>query len=317
MASKKKKINYKKLAWRLSLCIIGSFLLAFGTGVFLTPGNVVAGGVSGIGIIVQRFVDPTNKIYVLDLVVWGLNIIFLILAMIFLGKRFTIHTLVATFAFPAFLTLITRLEMFKFLSDLFIGDDVGKVLLAGIFGGLFVGAGVAITFIGDGSTGGTDVLCFIVAKYTSIKQGITSFSSDALIIIIGMICFRDKMIASLVGILAALLTALMIQVIFVNSNSIYIADIITTKYKELSNYIIKELDGTCTLIDAKGAFRQDNDIKILRIVIDKRDFVRLKDQIAVVDDKAFVTVSNAKKVLGEGFTALYKKRERLVKKNDR
>jgi len=317
MASKKKKINYKKIIWRIVICLIGSFLLAFGTGVFLTPGNVVAGGVSGIGIIIQHFVDPSNKIYVIDIVVWTLNIIFLILSIFLLGKRFTIHTLVATFAFPAFLTLITRTSIFNFLSDLFIGEfqkDTGRVLIAGIFGGLFVGAGVALTFLGDGSTGGTDVLCFIIAKYTPVKQSVTSFLSDSLIILIGMICLRDNILPSLIGILSALLTALMIQVIFISSNSIYIADIVTTKYKELSSYIIKELGGTCTLIEAKGAYKQDNDIKILRIVIDKRDFVRLKDQIVLVDDKAFVTITNAKKVLGEGFTALYKRRERLIKK---
>lgn len=315
MASKKKKINYKKIIWRLVLCTIGSILLAIGTGVFLTPGNVVAGGVSGIAIIINHSIPKTGTQNYVDIIVWSLNIFFFIFSIIFLGKKFTIHTLIATFLFPAFLTLIQRTGMFNFITKELIGTSSNNnILLAGIFGGLFVGAGVAITFLGDGSTGGTDILCFIIAKYTPIKQGISSFCSDALIIIIGMACIRDQVIASLVGILAALITALMIQIIFVESNSIYICDIVTSKYKELSNYIIKELDGTCTIIDAKGAYNSDKDVKLVRIVIDKRAFVQFKDQISTFDEKAFVTVFNAKKVLGEGFTALYKKRERLVKK---
>lgn len=309
----KKKINYKVISYRIALCIIGSFLLAFGTGVFLTPANVVAGGVSGIGIIVNHYLEPIIKMNVVDIVVWILNVICFVFAFIFLGKRFTIHTLIATFAFPAFLTLITRFNWFSFITDSFTKDQ-NNLLLAGIFGGLFVGAGVALTFLGDGSTGGTDVVCFIVAKYTLIKQSVTSFVSDALIILVGMICIRNQMVASLVGILSALITALMIQVIFVQSNTIYIADIVTDKYKELSEHIIKELDGTCTIIDAKGAYNFKKDVKLVRVVIDKRAFVQFKDQICRFDEKAFVTVTTAKKVLGEGFTALYKKRERLVKK---
>lgn len=309
---KKKKINYKVLVYRLSLCLIGSFLLAFGTGVFLTPANVVAGGISGIGIIITHYV----RYNVVDIVVWGFNILFFILSFIFLGKKFTLHTLIATFTFPGFLTLIQRTNCFAFISNIFVGKE-SNLLLAGIFGGLFVGAGVALTFLGDGSTGGTDVLCFILAKYTPLKQGVTSFACDASVILVGMICLRDNMLPSLVGILSALLTALMIEVIFVQSNTIYIADIITKKYKEFSAYIIRDLDGTCTIIDAKGAYKTDNDIKMVRLVVDKRDFLTIKDQISKIDEEAFVTITTAKKVLGEGFSALYKKREKLVKKNDK
>ncbi len=312
-SNKKKKIDYKKLAGRLALCAIGSILLAIGTGVFLTPGNVVAGGVSGIAIIVNHYIASGTQNYV-DIIVWSLNIFFFIFSIIFLGKRFTIHTLIATFLFPAFLTLIQRTGMFDFIiKELFDGKS-NNILIAGVFGGLFVGAGVALTFLGDGSTGGTDILCFIIAKYSPVKQSVSSFISDALIIIAGMACIRNQILASLVGIISALICALMIQIIFVESNSIYICDIVTAKYKELSSYIIKELDGTCTIIDAKGAYHQDKDVKLVRIVIDKRAFVQFKDQISTFDEKAFVTVYSAKKVLGEGFTALYKKREKLVNK---
>jgi len=318
MGLSKRKIDYKKVIFRVALCLIGSFLLAFGTGVFLTPANVVAGGISGLGIIINHFVQLSRPdIYVIDIVVWGFNIIFFIVSFFCLGKRFTLHTLIATFAFPAFLTLITRTKCFAFLSDEFINlteANGWRLIIAGIFGGLFVGTGVAITFLGDGSTGGTDVLCFVVAKYTPIKQSVTSFAVDASVIIIGMIAIRNNMVPSLVGILSALITALMIQVIFVQSNTTYIADIITDKYIELSNYIIKDLDRTATLIDARGAYDGNKDVKMLRLVIDRRDFVAFKDKIAEFDPKAFVTVNNAKQVLGEGFSALYKKRERFVKK---
>lgn len=295
-----KKEKIRLYTYRVLLCLIGSFILAFGTGVFLTPANVVAGGISGIGIIINHFVEPLVKFNVVDIIVWILNIFFLILAIIFMGKRFTLHTLISTFAYPAFLTLITRTHMLSFISDHFVNPTTVLLLIAGLLGGLCVGAGCALTFLGDGSTGGVDVLCFILAKYTGIKQSFSSFVVDASVIIVGMALIRDNVVASLIGILSALMSALTIHFVYVQTNNNYVADIITEKTDEISKLIVKTFNRTTTIIDAIGSYSKSKK-KLVRFVMEKRELPYFRDAIIKIDPKAFVTITPVKMVLGEGF----------------
>lgn len=302
----------RKAIFRIFLCILGSFVLAFGTAVFLKPADIVAGGISGIGIIINHFVKPLINFDIVDIVVWTLNIILFIVSFIFLGKKFTIRTLIATFAFPAFLTLIIRTHMFDFIFNNYIAEmsepELGT-LMAGIFGGLFVGIGVALTFLGDGSTGGLDVLCFICYKYLHIKVSITSFCFDGIIILVSAFVIDAHVISAFVGVLSALISAIVIDIMYVRTNNACVIDIITTHYKEIDAFIIKTLDQTSTIIDVKGAFSNKN-YKMVRFVVDKRNFPEVKEQITQIDPKAFVTVMSANQVLGEGFLPIKVKKRK-------
>lgn len=309
-------VKYKKEIKHILLCIVGSFVLAFGTAVFLTPADVVAGGISGIGIIINRYVEPLIHFQIVDIVVWSLNVILFVISFIFLGKKFTIHTLIATFTFPAFLTLIMRTGMFNFIVDAYTAEMTEPqlaTLMAGIFGGLFVGIGVALTFLGDGSTGGLDVLCFICYKYLHIKVSITSFAFDGIIILVSAFALEGHVIPAFVGVLSALISAIVIDIMYVRTNNACIIDIVTTHYKEINNYIIKVLDRTSTIMNAEGAFSKKK-FKIVRFVVDKRSLPEVRDQIAKIDSKAFVTVSSANLVLGEGFLPIRVKEKKKAKK---
>ncbi|MCQ2796768.1 MAG: YitT family protein [Bacilli bacterium] len=311
-------IKYKKDIKHILLCVLGSFVLAFATAVFLTPADVVAGGISGIGIIVNHYLEPIAGFNVVDIVVWSLNIILFVISFIFLGKKFTINTLISTFVFPAFLTLIMRTGMFNFIIEYF---DIATVpentryivlLLAGIFGGIFVGIGVAVTFLGDGSTGGLDVLCFVCYKYLHIKVSITSFLFDGIIIFVSAFVIPNHVIPAFVGVLSALLSAIVIDVMYVRTNNACIIDIVTTHYKEIDDYIIKVLDRTSTIMNAEGGFSKKK-YKLVRFVVDKRSLPEIRDQIAKIDNKAFVTVSSANLVLGEGFLPIRVKEKKSKK----
>lgn len=310
-------IKHKKEIKHILLCIIGSFILAFGTAAFLIPANVVAGGTSGIGMIVSYFVKDSLGTRFEDIVVWSINIILLIVAFFFVGKRFAAHTLVSTIFFPAFFTLMIRTPMISWISDYFIIDLAGyptsfvaldsiRLMLAGIFAGITIGVGVSLTFIGGGSTGGLDVIYFLVEKYLHIKQSISSFVLDAVIIIAYACCLPNRVLPSLVGVVSAFLSAAMIEVMYIRINSNYVVDILTTKYQEIDNYIIKELKMTSTLLEATGAYSKKK-YKLVRVVIKKRDFKEAKIKIANLDPKAFITVAEANKVYGLGFTPISKK----------
>ncbi|MCQ2794004.1 MAG: YitT family protein [Bacilli bacterium] len=310
-------IKHKKDIKHILLCVLGSFVLAFGTAVFLEPAQVVAGGVSGIGIIINHYLESVVGFNVVDIVVWSLNIILFVVSFIFIGKKFTFNTLIATFTFPAFLSLIIHTGMFDSIIEYFditikANDPDLVLLLAGIFGGLFVGLGVAITFIGEGSTGGLDVLCFICYKFLHIKVSITSFVFDGRIIFTCAFAIPEHVMPAFIGVLSALLSAIVIDILYVRSNNACIIDIISARYQDINKYIVDVLGRTSTIIDVEGGFTKKK-YRLVRFVVDKRSLPEVKEEIAKIDKDAFITIASATHVFGEGFVPIKIKNQKKHK----
>lgn len=280
------------------LVIIGSLLLAIGTGVFLSKQSIVSGGLSGIGIIVQHYVS----FQILDIIVWGGTAVLWIIGFFTLGKEFSFRTLLSSVAYPGFLSMVLRIGFFQDITSQVAGEinNPANVLICGLFGGVFIGAGVSLTFLGKGSTGGVDTLVFLFAKNTTIKESVWSFVIDGVVISVSMILVPNQWINSLVGILSAFVTALMIEFIYNGNLSSYQADIISDKWEDISKYAQDELGRGATIIRAEGGYKGDERI-ILRVVFEKRQFDKLRKYVASVDPNAFVTYTQTKAVYGEGF----------------
>lgn len=298
--------NYTRDDWFKFICnnfliIIGSLLSAIGTALFLTKSQIISGGLSGIAIIVQYFVGPGFQ--VVDIVVWSLSAVLWVVGCFTLGKEFSLRTLLSSIMYPLFLTLFLRIEAFQRIATEIAGGDapaIGNLILCGLFSGVFVGAGVATTFLGKGSTGGVDVLVFIFAKKTKIKESMWTFIIDGSIIALSMFIIPSNWINSLVGIISAFITAMMIEFIYNSNVSSYQADIISDQWEKISRYAQDELGRGATIIAAVGGYQGD-ERKILRVVFEKRQFDKLAKYIAEVDPKAFVTYTQTKVVYGEGF----------------
>lgn len=293
------------------LITVGCLVLAAGTVAFLLPLDLVTGGVSGVSVIVNHYLEPILGFAVQDIVAWAVQIILLIVSFIFLGKKFTLHTVYATLLYPALLSLLMRTHALDFISSSLAPEGAGDLqvvytLLAGIFGGAFSGAGVAITFLGDGSTGGFDVLAAISAKYTPVKEGAATFIIDAAIVIVGMICLQD-IPNGLIGILSALTCALVVQYVYVHSNTYVIADIISDKTDEIMQYVHQKMEHGTTVIDAVGGYT-GQDRKILRVAFHKKELTSFRTFIAETDPRAFVSFTQASMINGEGFAPLVNKK---------
>lgn len=308
----KTKMDWFKLICRTILVIIGTTIVAVGNIAFLVPLDINAGGLSGIGIIARYFADPSFKTLIYNIIVTGVSVILWLVGLLFIGKDFAIKTLVATIVFPAANWILTTVpgistsianfgELIKTSGN---GPTAGNYLLAGLFGGVFVGTGVSITFVGGGSTGGVDVITFLFEKYLKIKQSIASFLVDGTIVVLGLILLlpRDNsfLLPCLSGILSAFVTALIIEVIFIGSQTSYQVDIISEKWEEISQFAQDEMGRGATIIPAKGGYRGENR-PILRIVFDKRQYNKIRTFISKVDPKAFVTFTRTNAVFGEGF----------------
>lgn len=281
-----------------TLVLIGAFFLAIASSIFLVKLNIVAGGLSGIAIIIQHYVDFP----IIDIVVWSLSAVLWIVGWFTCGKEFSLRTLLSTIAYPGFLTLMMRVNYFQNIATQIAGDgSTGNILLCGLFAGVFIGAGVALTFLGKGSTGGVDVVIYLLAKHTKLKESIWSFIVDGSIIVLSMILIPHQWINSLVGIISAFIAALMIDFIYNSNISSYQADVISDHWEEISRFAQDVLGRGATIIHAEGGYKGETRI-IVRIVFEKRQFDKLRKYIASVDPKAFVTYTQTKAVYGEGFT---------------
>ena len=298
------------------LVAIGTFVLAFGSVVFLAKCELVSGGISGIAIIIQHYVD----INVYDYAVAGLMVVTWLIGLLFVGKSFAARTLFSTFVYIGFTFLFNRIEFFDHLAKTFAGTlegeepAVGNYILCGVFGGVFVGGGVAITFIGGGSTGGVDVFQVILRKYLQVKESISAFAIDASIIVIGMITMQ-MWIPALCGLLSCVVAAALVEIVYIKHQSSYQVDIISSKWKEINEYAQTVLDRGTTIIRAEGGYKGEERI-ILRIVFDRMQYEKIRDYIASVDPHAFITFTQTNAVYGEGFNS-NKKQPKIVHKKEK
>lgn len=288
--------------------VLGTFLLAFGSVIFLTKAELVAGGISGIAIIIQHFVD----VAIYDYLVAGLTILFWLIGLIFLGKDFAIKTALSSLLYIGFTFLFKRVVFFDELAKTFAGEQLaGNLILCGIFGGVFIGGGVAITFLGGGSTGGVDVVQLLLSKYTGIKESVSSFLIDGIIILVGMFSMQ-LWVQSLCGILSSFVTAALIEIVYIKNQTAYQVDIISDKWEEISRYAQDELERGATIIHAQGGYKGEERV-ILRVVFDRFQYEKIKKYIASVDPKAFVTYTQTNAVFGEGFKKHTKKSKKIKK----
>lgn len=288
--------------------ILGTFLLAFGSVIFLTKAELVAGGVSGIAIIIQHFVS----VQIYDYLVAALTVLFWFIGLIFLGKDFALKTALSSLLYIGFTFLFKRVEFFDELAKTFAGEQLaGNLILCGIFGGVFIGGGVAITFLGGGSSGGIDVVQLLLSKYTGIKESVSGFLIDGIIILVGMFSMQ-LWVQSLCGILSSFVTAALIEIVYIKNQTAYQVDIISDKWEEISRYAQDELERGATIIRAEGGYKGEERV-ILRVVFDRFQYEKIKKYIASVDPKAFVTYTQTNAVFGEGF----KKHSKKIKKTNK
>ncbi|MFA6852055.1 MAG: YitT family protein [Bacilli bacterium] len=313
------KINLKNYILQIAVVIIGSFLLAFGNIVFLSPAMINAGGLNGISIVVKSFFSEADQSLVYNVTTTALSIILWIVGLIFIGKDFAFKTLLSAIMVPAataFFSFVPGVSDWCInISNAVVGAiggpfEVGRIMLAGITGGVIVGVGVSITFVGGGSTGGVDVLNFILNKYLHIKQSVGSFIIDGATIFIGMLIIlpnvsdaANYLVQCLCGIISAFITAILIEYVYIGAQTSYKAEIISSKWQEISDYVQNVIGRGATIVRAEGGYKGEERV-ILTVVFDKTQYTKIRDFIVRTDPAAFITFTQTNAVYGEGFKSV-------------
>jgi uncharacterized membrane-anchored protein YitT (DUF2179 family) len=283
--------------------IFGSILLSAGDALFLIPYNIVSGGVAGLGIVLVEF----NPSWNVNLVITILQISLFFLGFVLLGAKFTLRTLLSTLIYPSFLFLFDYLlSLPDFGAFISLGSvaapDTGTLLLAGFFGGGIVGVGCGLTFIGGGSTGGTDCISLALSKYFHIKASVGSLVSDMLIILSNIFYLypnHKNVIVVLIGVASAFACAVLIDKTYIGDNS-YVGFIVSDKWEEINNRINTELERGTTLIDSYGGYT-GNEKTMIEVAFTTDEYDAFRKLIFQIDPKAFLTVLDAYEVTGFGF----------------
>lgn len=286
--------------------VLGSLVLAFASACFLEPLEIVSGGLLSIGIILNGVIEPLAGFNVSDIVVAIASILFWLIGLIFIGWKFSARTLLSSLLYPAFFSLFLRTGFIDVVGlSVLVGAGEGEEvrhLIGGLFGGFLTGAGVAISFLGDGSTGGVDIIALLLGKATPIREDIWTFAIDASLVLIGAAVYQDILVA-LIGILTAFCSAMAIQFIYIRGNSAIIVEVISDKREEIQRWAETELEHGTTIIRARGGYsgvRRD----ILRVIVNRSELNAFRNKIADIDPKAFVSMTQAQTIHGLGFRPL-------------
>ena len=295
------KIESPKLLLKnISFTVLGTLLLSFATSVFILPYDLVVGGMSGLAILFNAIFPFGKEVWVTIV-----SISLYLLGLIFLSKDFALKTLISAIVYPAGVAIFSYLASPDVLNGLLYlpGSGYGgiDILLAALFGGIFTGAGCAITFLGGGSTGGVDILAFIFCKYVKkAKKAHALFAFDALIVLTALFVLHD-LVLILLGIICAFVTALVIDKIFLGENRAFIAHVISDASENINREIIEKIDRTSTIITAKGGYT-GKEHQMLMVTFTINQYADLMNIINQNDKRAFVTIHPAHEINGEGFS---------------
>jgi uncharacterized membrane-anchored protein YitT (DUF2179 family) len=300
---RKEKIFSRQWFIDYSLILIGSFILAAGYVYFITPHRIVPGGVYGIAIVVHYLTEGVFSFWPegIPIGLFGLvlNIPLTIAGIKILGPRFGVKTIVGFILASAFIDLIAYLRPESY------APLVTDVLLSCIYGGVLIGAGLGLIFKSRATSGGSDIIAMIIAKYTKIQLGRLMIYVDSVIVLLGLAVFQDWHIP-LYSLIVIYITGRAIDLILEGADYNKALLIVSKKHQEIKEKILNDLERGGTYLKGEGMFTGDEK-EIIYTVVSRREVAILEEFISRIDPDAFITVMDAREILGEGFQNLGKK----------
>lgn len=265
---------------------VGTILFAIAVGLFLLPGNILTGGVAGVVALLKPFISIDE-----DILTIIISSSLFIVGVIFLGKTFTYQTLIHSVSYPFILLLVSR----------YLPEYEIDPILAAIYGGVIGGVGIGIIFRQGGSTGGMDVLPLIVEKHFKFEASKGIMVLDGITVIAGLFIYGINSV--LIGLISVFFTSFTMERVINLYNGVEAKriEIISDKYLEISNDIHTILERGTTILSATGGYT-NKDKKMLLVIVSSEQLEEVIEIINKHDKKAFVIITEAKDVHGEGFT---------------
>lgn len=275
---------------KATLVLLSALLYVTGVELFVADNGFVTGGIWGIALMVEHVTGFTASYIML-----AINVPLLVLAVIFLGWKFTIYT----FLFVGGQTLFSSLvELIEIQKPLFTGD--AQQLLSALIAGLIMGTGLAICLRFGGCTGGTDIISVILQKKklpVSVPWIIFTINS---IVILSSIFVYHKLEAIVYSIILEFVASKVSDSILGGITGAVRFEIVTSKGEELRDAIINRMDKGATLIGAKGGYTLE-DKSVIVCIVHKRHTADFKKFLKTIDPEAFINIAKVSSVMGKGF----------------
>ena len=278
------KLILKKYTFQVLLILLGTMLMSIATSLFLLPNQLTSGGFSGIATITYYLFN-----WKMGTVILILNIPLFIIAFIRIGKEFVLKSILATIFLSTFIDFFER-----------FGQITTDRFLACIYGGTFIGIGTSLILKATASTGGSDLVSYIIKSY---KQTLSTSNLIVIfdIIVIGLnVIFLKELEIALYSAISIYIMGKVIDIVFEGIGFSKMIFIISDKYQEISNEIYKKVLRGITGISSKGMYTNENKT-MLMCIANRREVIEIKQIANKIDSKSFIVITNVREVYGKGF----------------
>lgn len=268
------------------MIIFGLACYAFGFSAFILPEKVVTGGVIGLATLLHFSLG-----WDVAVVNYGINLVLLVLAWFTVGKQFVFRTI-----FGATVAFVWLKIMLPYFTEPLVAQQPFMNI---IIGATLCGMGLGIVFTHNGSSGGTDIIAAVVAKYRDVSFGRMMLYCDVCIISSSYFLFHgaDKIVY---GIVFMIINAIVADMVINNNRQTVQFLIFSTKWEAIADAIVTQAHRGCTVLEGTGWYTK-HDVKILMLMCRKHESGHIFRIVKTIDPDAFVSQSNTNGVYGVGF----------------
>lgn len=299
-----RKNKILEMLWDYFLMTVGSVIFCMAWTSFLIPNGLASGGLTGFCTIIQYGTGiPVGITYPV------LNVILLILGFMILGNGFGMKTIYVIALTSVLFDVLPMFPQFEVMMD--------EKLLVALVGAALESVGIGLVLLRGGSTGGTDIIAMIINKYWPISPGRVYLFTD-IFIIFSMLLVPDKGIVDVIYAYVVMIGfSFGIDFVLLGNKSTVQILVFSSKYQEIADHIVYSVDRGVTALQSMGWYSQ-KESKVLLIILRKYQMNVIINEIRSIDKKAFISVSSAMSVFGEGFEEVKSgvKKKKLIKEGE-
>ncbi|MDE7360729.1 MAG: YitT family protein [Oscillospiraceae bacterium] len=290
MAEGSKKNTVLRWTFDILVIMIGAAVYSLGVHCFISPNNIAPGGVTGIAIIVSGLTEMQVGTLILLL-----NVPLIVLGFFLLNKATMVKTLISVAAITAATDLA---EMFV---PVYSAEN-GNGIMAAIFGGALMGAGMGLTYQREGTSGGTDIITKMINRFfPDLKLGGIQAALDGLVVLAGLVVYKDINVV-LFAVVAIFVQSKFIDVLVYGSQESRFLLIFSRCPTEIAKKLLEQERGV-TLLNGEGAYSGEHR-QVVATAVHRSAYSKVKRIVREIDPKAFVVTTTAGEVFGEGFAKL-------------
>lgn len=279
-------MNWKQILKTLPVVALGNAMMAAGIVLFVLPSGLITGGTTGLGIIAEHLTGLSIPLFTAIF-----NVAMFLLGLFCLGKTFAATTLVSTLLSPVMLALMQHI-----VGDLVLCEDL---LMNVLFGGISVGASIAIVVRAGASTGGMDIPPLLLQKYLGVPVSRSLYAFDFVIVCGQALIVAPDML--LYGVLMVMVYTIVIDKVLAMGDAQIQLQIVSPEADAIRRAILQDVDRGVTLLHGQtGYFQQETDV--IFTIISPRERHRTEQLIRRIDPHAFIIISQVTRVSGGGFS---------------